>query len=281
MNLEPELAPDLERAVPHLPSAPATAYLTAGRRARRRRRAIAGVAGVAVLALTGGVALSALDDPAPPSVIGPQDAPTDDDIPGWAQEHGNHGPVSIHPNGELWVAPDARVIKSVEIPAGTFDEHVMSAYVTESEFEGDVWWSFVYRTSPAVSDRPAGEMEPADEWTTDFDLWRDYITAKMQGRTRFSDRLVRFADSTTERLVARPGAQILDQIDDVDLSPGFQNHPRTSVAEVSYGGKTWFVIGSGPRSGSPWYTPYQAEVTSASDIDGFLDYLNDRVSDSE
>src|SRR5688500_14760540 len=146
MDLDPALALDLERAVPQLPTAPATAYLIAGRRARRRRRALAGAAGVAVLALTGGAALSVLDDPAPNSVVGaPAGDPSADDIPCWAQDYGNHGPVSIYPNGELWVAPDARVIRSVEIPAGSFDEQVVSAYVTESEFEGDVWWSLVYR----------------------------------------------------------------------------------------------------------------------------------------
>ena len=50
---------------------------------------------------------------------------------------------------------------------------------------------------------------------------------------------------------------------------------------MAYAGKTWFVIGSGARSGSAFYTPYQAEVTSASDIDGFLDYLRDQVGDDK
>lgn len=280
MNLDSELATELERVVPHLPAAPATTYLLAGRRARRRRRAFAGAAGVAVLALTGGAALSALDDSSPTTVTGEPTSPgpTDYDptIPSWAQEYGSHGPISIYPTGELWVAPDARIIRKVEIPPGTFEDHVISAYVAEAEFEGDVWWSFVYRTSAAPRDH-WGQMEPADEWTTDFDLWTDYITADLQGRPRFSERLVRFADESSERLVALDGAQIVDQLDGVDLSPAFQNHPRTSVAKVTYGGKTWFVIGSGGRSGSAFYTPYQAEVTSASDIDGFLVYLNNHV----
>src|SRR5690349_19732422 len=110
MTIDSELARDLESAVPHLPAAPATTYLTSGRRARRRRRAYAGVAGLAVLALTGGAALSAIDEPAPSSVTGgPASGSDTDDIPGWAQEYGNHGPVSIYPNGDLWVAPDARL----------------------------------------------------------------------------------------------------------------------------------------------------------------------------
>ena len=199
MNVDSELARDLERAVPHLPSAPATDYLAVGRRARRRRRALASAAGVAVLALFGGAALTVLDDPASNSVVGTP-ATGADDIPDWAEEYGSHGPVSIYPDGELWVAPDARLIRSVEIPAGTFEQHVISAYVTESEFEGDVWWSVVYRTSSAPRDH-WGQMEPAGEWTTDFDLWVDYITADLQGRPRFSDRLVQFAGPSSEQLV--------------------------------------------------------------------------------
>ncbi len=281
MNVDTELARELERAVPHLPSAPATVYLASGRRARRRRRALAGAASVAVLALTGGALLSVLDDPASDSTIGtPATDPSGDGIPDWAQEYGNHGPVSIYPDGKLWIAPDARVIKTVPIPADSFENPVVSAYVAESEFEGDVWWTMIYRTSAEPED-VGGFMEQADAWTNDFDLWTDYSTADLQGRPRFSDRLVRFADGSSQRLVALEGAQILDQRDDVDLSPGFQNHPRTSVAKVTYGGKTWFVIGSGARSGSAFYTPYQVEVTSAPDIDGFLDYLDAQVTDTK
>jgi hypothetical protein len=283
MNLDTDLAQELDRAIPHLPAAPATAYLTSGRRARRRRRAYAGVAGVAVLALTGGATVSLLDDPSATTVIGGPATSSpglDDQIPSWAQEYGNHGPVSIYPDGELWVAPDARLIRSVEIPANSFEEDMVSAYAAEAEIDGQVWWSFVFRTSHSPSDRPAGQMELAREWTTDFDVWVDYITADMQGRQRFSERLVEFADGSSERLVARPGAQIIDQTDDVVL-PNWENHPRTSVAKVTYADRTWFVIASGPRSGQPFYTPFQAEVVSASNIDGFLDYLRDLVGEGE
>jgi hypothetical protein len=277
MTFETDLAAEIERAVPQLPAAPATDYLASGRRARRRRRVYAGVAGAAVLAVIGGAALSVVDDPASstrneaPAASGPS-APVAG-IPAWAQEYGSHGPISIYPSGKLWVAPDARVIKKVEIPASAYPDEVLSAYAAEAEFEGEVWWSYVVRSSHALDDRPFGFMEQADDWTTDFDLWVDYISADDQGRTRFSERLVRFADGTSEQLVARPGAQIVDQRDDVVLPSTFQTHPRTSVAEVTYGGKTWFVIAEGPRSGAPFYMPYQDEVVSASDIDGFLDYL--------
>ena len=281
MNLDTDLAPDLERAIPHLPAAPAAAYLAAGRRARRRRRALAGAAGVVVLALTGGGALSVLDEPAPSSVIGPATQSTDDDIPSWAQEYGNHGPISIYPNGELWVAPDARLIRSVEIPASGFDQHVVSAYAAEAEFDGEVWRSFVFRTSHSPDDKPAGQMEPAGIWTTDFDLWVDYITADMQGRMRFSERLVRFANGSSERLVALAGAEIVAQTDNVPSSPAFETHPRRSIAEVTYLGKTWFVLAEGPRSGEPFYSPYQSEAVSVSDLDGFLDYLSDPVDDDK
>ena len=58
MDLDTDLARELERAIPHLPTAPASSHLSAGRRARRRRQAYAGVAGAAVLAIIAGGALS-------------------------------------------------------------------------------------------------------------------------------------------------------------------------------------------------------------------------------
>ena len=41
---------------------------------------------------------------------------TTDDIPAWAQEYGNHGPVALSPQGRLWVAPDATVRRVVVDP---------------------------------------------------------------------------------------------------------------------------------------------------------------------
>ncbi len=63
MDLDLDLAQELERAIPHLPAAPASLLLAAGRRARRRRRAYAGVAGAALLAVIAGGAVSGLDGP--------------------------------------------------------------------------------------------------------------------------------------------------------------------------------------------------------------------------
>ena len=285
MNLDTHLARDLERAIPQLPAAPATAYLTAGRRARLRRRAFVGVAGAAAIALTGGAVTLAgggtATDPAGPATSATA-APDPGAIPDWAQEYGNHGPVSIDPDGELWVAPDARLIRSVEIPASSFrQDDVVSAFVAEAEFEGEVWWSFVVRTSTSPKNGTQGFMEPADDWTTDFDVWADYATAADQGRPRFKDRLVRFADGTSEQLVARTGAEIVDQVDGVVLPSTLEGHPRSSVAEVTYSGRTWFVLAQGPRAGAPFYSPYQAEVVSASDIHGFLDFLQDRAGEGK
>jgi hypothetical protein len=281
MNDSLDLAHELDRAIPHpAPGASPAAYLVLGRRSRRRRLAGATVAGVAVLAVGGGAALGFLD--LPPGTTGGTPAatphPEPDPIPAWAQEHGNHGPVSIAPDGDLWVAPDARLVRSVEVPASSFpDLDVVSAYAVEAETDGETWWSFVFRTSHSAEDRAAGLMEPADEWTTDFDVWVDYVTADLQGRQRFSERLVRFAGGSSDRLVARPGAEVVDQTSDVAV-PGWESHPRSSVAEVRYDGRTWFVVAQGPRSGRPFYSPFQAEAVGSSDIEEFLDQLGDDVS---
>ncbi len=275
MTIDSDLTEALERAVPRLPSTPAAAYLVAGRRARRRRRGYAVAAGAAVLALTGGAALMVVDEPAPNSLIEPATDPRVEDIPSWAQEYGNHGPISIYPNGDLWVAPEARLLRKIEIPASAYlPKTVTVAYAAESEFEGEVWWTYVVRTSDSPDDKPMGIMEEAGAWTTDFDLWADYASAADQGRTRFSERLVRFADRSSERLVALAGAEIVEQTDELPDLPAFENHPRRSIAEVSYLGKTWFVFANGPRSGVPFYMTYQAEAVTVTDLEGFLDYLD-------
>jgi hypothetical protein len=274
MDLDTELARELERAIPHLPTAPASALLTAGRRARRRRNAFAGVAAVAVLALGTGAAVSALSGSDPNGADGTHVADTPSAgvgaIPEWAQEYGNHGPVSIYPDGRLWVAPDARLIRSVENPLDTDDDDVVSSYAAEAEMDGEVEWSFVYRTSDGVF----GQMDDPGRWTNDFDVWIADQTADLEHRPSLAERLVQFADDDSERLVAGPGAVVVDQNPDVVL-PNWQRHPRIAVAQVTFEGRTWFVLAMGPAHDKPFYSAFEGSVVQAATLEGFLDWLRD------
>lgn len=62
------------------------------------------------------------------------------------------------------------------------------------------------------------------------------------------------------------------QIDGVDLGPGWEEHPRSSVAEARWAGKTWFVLAQGPRHSANFYAAYDLAV-SAPDIEGFMAFL--------
>ena len=274
MDLDSELARELERAIPHLPTVPVSSHLSAGRRARRRRHAYAGVAGAAFLAIIAGGALSGLDGP----ISRAEDPPTVDspspDIPDWAEEYGNHGPASIYPDGRLWVAPDARLIKTVENPLGTDREEVISSYAVEAEMDGELDWSFVYR----VDDGVLGEMGHPGEWTNDFEMWIDDVTSNLENRRSLSERLVHFAHDGSERLEAGAGAVIVDQTDDVVL-PNWEQHPGSAAAKVTFEGRTWFVLAMDPAKGKPFYSPYEGSVVSASTVDGFLDFLRDDGTD--
>jgi hypothetical protein len=271
MDLDSDLALELERAIPHLPTAPASSHLGAGRRARRRRHAYAGLAGAALLALVAGGALSGLDGPItkaddPPTVDTPSLA-----IPEWAEEYGNHGPASIYPDGRLWVAPDARLIRSVENPLDTQREAVISSYAVEAEMDGVTDWSFVYR----VGDDVFGEMGHPGDWTNDFEVWIADVTSNLEHRPSLAERLVHFAaDAGSERLVAGPGVVIEDQTADVVL-PTWEKHPGSAVAEVTFEGRTWFVLAMAPERSKPFYSAYEGSVVSSSTLDGFLDYLRD------
>ena len=255
MDLDTELARELERAIPHLPTAPASSHLTAGRRARRRRHVVR----------RRRRHRSARDSPpAQPcrrSVARPRREPTDTDsrtrprlyraIPSWAQEYGNHGPVSIYPDGRLWVAPDARLIRSVENPLDTDDADVVSSYAVEAEMDGEIDWLFVYR------DRTTsvfGEMGHPGDWTNDFEVWIEDVTSNLEHRPSLAERLVHFAGDGSERLVAGPGAVIVDQTADV-VVPNWPKHPGSAVAEVTYEGTTWFVLAMAPAKGSPSTPP--------------------------
>ena len=82
----------------------------------------------------------------------------------------------------------------------------------------------------------------------------------------------------SERLVAGPGAVVVDQNPDVVL-PNWQKHPRIAVAQVTFEGRTWFVLAMGPAHDEPFYSAYEGSVVPASTLDGFLDFLRDEGTD--
>ncbi len=268
MDLDTELARELERAIPRLPTTPASSYLGAGRRARRRRRAYAGVAGAAVVAIIVGGGLSGVDGSSSKAEDNPITSTPTPEIPAWAQEYGNHGPASIYPDGRLWVAPDAQLVRSVDNPLDTDDEDVVSSYAVEAEMDGEVDWSFVYRDESGVF----GEMGHPGEWTNDFEVWIADVTSTLEHRQSLAERLVQFAGADSERLVAGPGAVVVDQNPDVVL-PNWQKHPRIAIAQVTFEGRTWFVLAMGPAHDKPFYSAYEGSVVQASTLDGFLDFL--------
>jgi hypothetical protein len=273
MDLDSDLAHELERAIPRLPTAPASSRLIAGRRARRRRRAYAGVAGAALVAVVAGGALSGLNGPISRAEDRTADSPSPD-IPAWAQEYGNHGPASIYPDGRLWIAPDARLIRSVDIDLQADRDDIVSAYAVEAETDGEVDWSFVYR----IGDNVLGEMDDPGRWTNDFDVWIADQTSTLEHRPSLAERLVQFAGDDSERLVAGPGAVVVDQNPDVVL-PNWQRHPRIAVAQVTFEGRTWFVLAMGPAHDKPFYSAYEGAVVQASTLDGFVDFLLDAGTD--
>ena len=133
---------------------------------------------------------------------------------------------------------------------------------------------FVYRDGENVS----GLMGHPGEWTNDFEIWIDDITSQFEHRPSWADRLVQFAGDGSERLVAGPGAVIVDQTGDVVL-PNWEQHPGTAVAKVRFEGTTWFVLAMDPAHDAPFYSSYEASVVSASTLDGFLDYLRGDETD--
>jgi hypothetical protein len=274
MDLDSDLARELERAIPHLPTAPASSHLSAGRRARRRRHAYAGVAGAAVVAIIVGGALSGMDGTSSKAEDNPIAGSPSPDIPAWAQEYGNHGPASIYPDGRLWVAPDARLIRSVDNPLDIDDPTLVSSYAVEAEMDGEVDWSFVYRDANGVF----GEMDQPGRWTNDFDVWIADVTSNLEHRPSLAERLAQFAGDDSERLVAGAGAVVVDQNADVVL-PNWQKHPRIAVAQLTFEGRTWFVLAMGPAHDKPFYSAYEGSVVQASTLDGFLDFLRDDGTD--
>lgn len=285
MTTEPDLAPDLERALGHLPDVPATTYLVSARGVRRRRRAVAGVAAVAVL--VGGVAAGTtwLDEPErtpvasggpaeggslePQPVSGPGlkgvEAFTTEGIPDWAQEHGNHGPVALAPNGRMWVAPEATVLRTVVDPLTPTEETPVS-YAVEAEFKGRTVWVWI----------PGGVMDDPGRWTTDFDLWVEDQVDGFEGRPTVAERMVHFAGPDTETLAAGPQAELVRQLDDIELPGTYEQYERASVAEVRWRGQSWFVLAVGPHNGTEWTDAYEQSITGATDLEGFVAWLGER-----
>lgn len=275
MELETQLGPALERAIPSPVGAPAAAYLEHARGVRRRRR-IAGATAAVVLAGLGGVGVAALTGGSGDSAQVANDTPSTPaaaEIPAWAQEFGNHGPASIYPDGRLWVAPDAEVIRTIELPVDSWrGSGATAAFAVEAEFEGARWWWFGYRVDGGVT----GEMDEPGRWTTDLEIWADNVTSRFRGVPTIAERLGQFANDDTSRLVAGDGARIVSQTDHVPFGEGREDHPRRAAAEVVLDGQTWFLLAEGPKRGAPFYAAYEPG-TVADDFAGFLAYLAEDV----
>ena len=308
MTADPELAAELERSLEHLPPVRATLYLRAARRARRRRQVVSGVVVASVLALGVGVAVTSghrQPDPSGvdvagsgsvghPPVVGPGELGPDPDyvapepanpveavdglagvdyfsttgIPNWAQEYGNHGPVAIAPDGRLWVAPDAAVLRTVVDPVhpGAVDaDGRPTSYAVEAAFDnpgmrGHVVWVIV--------GDGADEMDQPGRWTDDFELWVDDVTAELQGRPSFAERLVHVGDDGSAALVLAAGVELVDQVEVTAV---------LAAADVRWAGKTWYVIAQRPRAGDPWseaYDPTGSRPGSKS-FTAFVDWVRE------
>ena len=196
-----EVGPALDERLDGLTSVPPEHYLAAGRVAQRRRRrhrggaaavlvAAAALVGSQVLPFGGDTgratehrpAIAASDGPiSPPSLsdlkieagVGQIDSYTTDEIPKWAQEYGNHGPAAIAPDGRLWIAPEAEVVRSIADPVDATSESdgVGHSYAIEARWsrpgvdlgkDGLVWW-IAYQD--AHGSDFGGTMDDPDRWT--------------------------------------------------------------------------------------------------------------------
>ncbi|MBL0746562.1 hypothetical protein [Nocardioides baculatus] len=312
MSPETDLLTRLDRELGGLPVVPAEAYLHEGRRARRRRTGAVAlatpVAAAAAIALavslgTGGSgkeaslaqeptapgsppASPAIDYSYDPDFVAPEpnnaleaqdglagvDWFTTDDIPSWAQEYGNHGPIAYAPDGRLWVAPDATVQRVVVDPYTYGEPGLVSSIAVEAlctcapeDMADDVVWVWISSAGDGEMDTPGGR-------TDDFELWVDSVTAYPQGRPSVSERFARFAGDRTSRMVAgAPGVRLLHQKADVDLGSGRVTHTRSGAAEVEYAGETFYVVGVDPEEGGEWYQYWPGD--SQPDFASFLTML--------
>jgi hypothetical protein len=309
MTASARIATSLDERLDGLPSVPPEHYLAAGRTAvRRRRRRRAGVAvGVVAgaIALASTLPLSAGPQQArehPPAVatrapaptvslsslavepgLGAIDAFTTDEIPRWAQEYGNHGPASIAPDGRLWIAPDATVVRSIADPLGRLPG--THSYAVESRgwasADGSLGgdepvWSFVYQEDGDTG--AVGTVDEPGRWTTDFGLWADDYAASVIGRPSFAERLAAFADDRSDELVPGVGVEVVAQRPDADIGDR-PLRARQTVAEVRLDGQTWFLLVVGKQTGEAEYSEAYDEASSgATDLDGFLRFLVDGAS---
>jgi hypothetical protein len=306
---ESDLLTRLDDELAHLPSVPPTAYLREGRRVRRRRRAATAVvavtaaAGVAVGAMQvltpGGAGRSQIaEDPtgttdtrpveraADPDFVAPSpnnpleaqegldgiDWFTTTEIPEWAEEYGHHGPISVRPDGRLWVAPDATVRRVVVDPftygeAGETTSYAVEAVCTcaPEDMPDDVVWVWMASDGRGYMDVPG--------WTTDdFELWVDAATSAEQGRPSLAERFAHFAAPGSGRMVAgAPEVILVRQVADPDLGSGRVAHTRAGAAEVEYAGQTFYVVGVDPEEGGPWYRFWPGD--SQPDFASFLTML--------
>ena len=312
MSPETDLLTRLDHELGDLPAVPATTYLIEGRRARRRRTVTAAVAApaaaAAALALvaalgpggSGGEAQLAQEptattelaqSPAPdlsadPDFVAPKphnpleaqdgldgiDWFTTDEIPSWAQEYGNHGPVGLSPEGRLWVAPDAEVRRVVVNPYTYGKQDGPASYAVEAtcacapeEMPDGIVWVVLSTDGSGLMDVPG--------WTTDdFELWVDQATAFEQGRPSIAERFAHFAGERTGRMVAgAPGVELVHQEPEADLGSGRVEHTRAGAAEVRYAGQTFYVVGVDPEEGAPWYQYFEGDTQP--DFASFLTML--------
>jgi hypothetical protein len=293
-----------------LPSVPPERYLAAARSAGRRRRrqrwgVASGVAAAAAVVLVAGSALPPGDGPQrarerQPSVatrpaqavtslsslvvqqgVGDIDSYTTDEIPDWATEYGHHGPAAIAPDGRLWIAPEASVVRSIDDPfagVGETPAGIAHSYALELRWQGPdealgkdgLVWSFIYQQDDGST---GGELDTPERWTADFALWADNLVASTLDRPKFAERLVQFADDRSDLLVPGAGVEIVRQVSHAGTGDR-QQYARETAAEVRVGGQTWFVFGTGRQVGHAFYEAYDEPSSGASDLDGFLRFTS-------
>ena len=219
--------------------------------------------------------------------MGDIDSYTTDDIPDWATEYGNHGPAAIAPDGRLWIAPEATVVRSIDEPIGDAGTAagISHSYAVEVRWESPdddrgvgvelgtdgLVWSFVYQLRGQTG--TFGELDSPDRWTADFAVWADDKTAASLNRPGFADGLAHFADDRSAELVPGAGVEIVRQTTDVDPD-GWPHYARETAAEVRIGGQTWFVLAGGKSSGHAFYEAYDESAAGASDLDGFVRFVD-------